>query len=346
LLALVPALSGCYLLQAVAGQMEVIARSQPIASVLAQPGTDPATRERLTVVVEAREFAVQRLDLPAGNSYRDYADLGRRYALWNVVVTPEFSVEARRWCFPFAGCVRYRGYFRESQARTAAARYRRAGDDVFVGGVAAYSTLGHFSDPILSAMLRWPETRLVGTLFHELAHEKLYVKDDSRFNEAFASVVEEEGVRLWLQSHERDAEFVDYQRKLQREGEFAALLREARRRLERLYNSAVTAESMRVEKQREFGRLKFDYQVLREQWGGYPGYDAWFAQTLSNADLAAVATYHDCVPGLRRELAAAGSLPVFYQRAIVLAGLPQRRRHEAVCRFASDPKGGGGQAVR
>ena len=100
---------------------------------------------------------------------------------------------------------------------------------------------------------------------------------------------------------------------------------------QRLYASGRPPAELRVEKQREFGRLKFQYSLLRAQWGGHAGYDAWFARTLSNAHLAAVATYHDCVPGLRRELAAAGSLPAFYERAAALGRLPMVERHAAVC---------------
>jgi predicted aminopeptidase len=324
-------LPGCYVLQAAAGQGEVMARSRPIAEVIADPATGDEVRERLDLAVAAREFAVGELALPDARSYRRYADLGRPYAVWNVVATPEFSVEPRRWCFPVAGCVSYRGYFDESRADAAARRLASRGDDVAVGGVATYSTLGHLPDPLFNTMLGWRDTRLVGTIFHELAHERLYVAGDSEFNEAFASVVEREGVRLWLVAHGESAELARYRASLEREAEFAALLRSARERLQRLYDSPLPRAAMALEKQREFGRLKFEYTMLRAGWKGYPGYDAWFARTLNNAQLAAAATYHDCVPGLERELAAAGSLPEFYVRAERLAALSLAERHATVC---------------
>jgi len=324
-------LSGCYLLQAASGQVDVMARSEPIPQVIADPATPDAVRARLQLAQEAREFAVSSLDLPDGRSFRKYADLGRDYAVWNVVATPELSVEPRRWCFPVAGCIAYRGYFDEAGAQAKARRLARQGDDVTVGGVATYSTLGRLPDPLFNTMLGWRETRFVGTIFHELAHERLYVPGDSAFNEAFASVVEEEGVRRWLVARGRAAELEAYEASLVRQADFAALLRDARERLASLYASGRPPAELRVEKQREFGRLKFQHSLLRAQWGGYAGYDAWFARTLSNAHLAAVATYHDCVPGLRRELAAAGSLLTFYERAAVLAKLPVAERHAAVC---------------
>jgi predicted aminopeptidase len=202
---------------------------------------------------------------------------------------------------------------------------------VTVGGVATYSTLGRLPDPLFNTMLGWRETRFVGTIFHELAHELLYVPGDSAFNEAFASVVEEEGVRRWLLARGQAAELEAYETSLVRQADFAALLREARERLARLYASGRPPAELRVEKQRELGRLKFQYSLQRARWGGYAGYDAWFARTLGNAHLAAVATYHDCVPGLQRELAAAGSLPAFYERAAALAELPMVERRAAVC---------------
>jgi predicted aminopeptidase len=230
-----------------------------------------------------------------------------------------------------AGCIAYRGYFDQARAEDFALRLSVRGNDVSVGGVPTYSTLGHLPDPLFNTMLGWRETRLVGTIFHELAHERLYVAGDSEFNEAFASVVEQEGVRRWLLARGETAELERFHAGLAREAEFAALLRAARERLQRLYASELSAAQMAAEKQREFGRLKFEYTLLRARWDGYAGYDAWFARTLNNAHLVAVATYHDCVPGLQRELAAAGSMTAFYARAEALAALPPVQRRAAVC---------------
>lgn len=328
-------LPGCYVLQAAAGQGEVLARSRPITEVIADPATSDAVRRRLDLAVEAREFAVRELGLPDSRSFRRFADLGRAYAVWNLVATPEFSVEPRRWCFPVAGCVAYRGYFDQERAEDAARRLALRGDDVAVGGVATYSTLGHLPDPLFNTMLGWRDTRLVGTVFHELAHERLYVADDSEFNEAFASVVEQEGVRRWLEARGDTQELERYRGGLDREAGFATLLRSARDRLQRLYESPLPPAEMSLEKQREFGLLKFDYSQLRARWGGYAGYDAWFARPLNNAHLAAAATYHDCVPGLEGALEEAGTLPEFYERAQRLAELPRSQRHAEVCSDSS-----------
>jgi predicted aminopeptidase len=334
LLACASGLGGCYVMQAATGQAVVIYRSEPIAGVLADPSTPQHTRERLELVESARAFAVEQLSLPDGRSYRTYADMGRVNVVHNVVATPEFSVEPRRWCFPVAGCISYRGYFDEDSARLYGLRLAVQGDDVSVDGVPTYSTLGHLPDPVFGSMLAWRDTRLVGTIFHELAHERLYFAGDSALNEAFASVVEDQGVRLWLQRLGRDKEIAGYEASIARQKEFAALLLDARARLARLYATDLPAEQMRIEKQREFGRLQYRYELLRrERWKGYAGYDAWFARALNNAHLAAVATYESCVPGLLRLLeASSGSLPLFYERVAATGDLTVKERRAALCK--------------
>jgi predicted aminopeptidase len=182
--------SGCYLLQAASGQMELTSKRRPIEKVLADASTPQELRTRLEYVSAARTFASAELGLPDNQSYRSYADLGRPYVVWNVFATEEFSVQPRRWCFPIAGCVVYRGYFAEQSAQSYARRLRLRGLDTAVGGVAAYSTLGHFKDPVLNTMMHWSDVQLASTLFHELAHQVVYVAGDSEFNEAFATVVE------------------------------------------------------------------------------------------------------------------------------------------------------------
>jgi predicted aminopeptidase len=331
-------LSGCYLLQAAGGQMEISAKRQPIAKVIADSATPSQLRARLEYVATARDFASRELGLPDNESYRSYADLGRPYVVWNVFAAPEFSVEPRRWCFPIAGCVVYRGYFSEDAAQRYASRMRRRGDDAAVGGIAAYSTLGHFKDPVLNTMLGWSDAQLVGTLFHELAHQVVYVPGDSEFNESFATVVEEAGLELWLAARQRGQDLVAWREQRERQGEFIALLLSARSKLRTLYESALPDDEKRSRKQYAFGELKLAYQRLKQQWGGYPGYDRWFDRTLNNAHLVSAATYYGCVPGLQRVLSeVGGDLRRFYDEARRLARMDEDARALAVCGAVSPP---------
>jgi predicted aminopeptidase len=309
-------LSGCYLLQAAQGQWAISSKREPITEVIADPKTSPTVQRRLQLIADAREFASRELQLPDNQSYRSYVDLKRDFVVWNVFATERFSVTPQQWCFPIAGCVVYRGYFHEDDAQSYARNARLKGGDAAVAGSAAYSTLGHFEDPVLSTMLHWSDVQIAATLFHELAHQVLYVPNESSFNEAFASVVEEEGARRWLNQRNDAASLVAWKNARKRSEDFTALLLRTRERLDALYKSAPPSMELYFRKQQEFGRLKFDYQQLKENWNGYSGYDAWFDRTLSNADLISAATYQACVPGLEKLLASVnGELSAFYAAA-------------------------------
>lgn len=309
--------------------MEVLSRREPIHNVIARPTTSDSLRRRLEYVVEARQFAVTALGLPDNASYRSYADLRRNFIVWNVFATPEFAVEPRRWCFPIAGCVVYRGYFREGSAQRYARGLRTRGYDASVGGVAAYSTLGHFADPVLNTMLGWSDAQLASTLFHELAHQVIYLPSDSEFNEAFATVVEEEGLKRWLEQRDNASALAQWRDQRSKDAAIAKLLLETRDRLRNLYASDLPAAEKRHRKNQQFGELKFRYAQLKASWNGYSGYDRFFDRALNNAHLVAVATYRECVPLLRRQFASAGSdFRAFYAR---LQALIAQQPGEPVC---------------
>jgi predicted aminopeptidase len=316
-----------YYWQSVAGQVEIWRRERPIEAVIADPASPQALRERLARVLEIRDFASRELGLPDNRSYRRYAELGRRFVVWNVFAAPEFSVEPVRWCFAFAGCVNYRGYFSEEAARRFAARQAEAGHDVYIGGVAAYSTLGWFPDPVLDTFVHYPETELARLIFHELAHQVLYVKDDTAFNESFAAVVEQEGVRRWLGRHDDAARRAAFEREGRIRAEFTDLVGRYRARLSALYRTRLAPEAMRERKRAVFAELDADYRKLREAWGGFAGYDEWFARRPNNAQLASVAVYTAHVPAFEALLARERrDLPRFYEAVKELAALPKPER--------------------
>ena len=324
--------AGCYLLESAQGQLQLMAKREPIKRVIARPSTPPGLRRQLEAVSAIREFAVHGLGLPDNGSYRSYADVGRPYLVWNVVAAPEFSVEPKKWCYPLVGCVAYRGYFVERRARIFSGKLRRRGFDVSVAGVAAYSTLGHFNDPILNTMVGWSDVELAAIIFHELTHQLIYVPDDADFNEALATTVEEVGVRRWLQAQGREKDLAIYELEQRHAEEIVALLIRTRAGLQALYASGVDRSLMRERKEAAFSALRVSYAKLKFDWGGHAPYQAWFEGNLNNADLATVATYFDCVPGFKRELAAEeGNLQAFYQRVQALARLDQARRDALVC---------------
>ena len=309
-----------------------MSKRKPLASVIAQPGTPAAIRTQLEAVAAIRDFATRELGLPDNGSYRSYADVGRPYVVWNVVAAPEFSVTPKEWCYPIVGCVAYRGYFVEARARKFADHERARGMDVAVGGVAAYSTLGHFDDPVLNTMVGWNDVELAAIIFHELTHQLLYVANDASFNEALATAVEEEGVRRWLTAQGRAHDLAEHQVEQQHYLQVVALLNATREELKGIYASNLPPEQMRAFKDRAFDGLRSKFGALRAAWGGHAPYEAWFSRNINNAHLASVATYFVCVPGFERELAAVqGDLPAFYRRVRQLSKLKQKARDAVVC---------------
>jgi predicted aminopeptidase len=333
IVALIAASSGgCYLLQSVQGQLSLMSKREPIPRVLDKPSTPPALRTQLEAVTAIRDFASRQLGLPDNGSYRSYADLGRSYVVWNVVAAPEFSVDPKEWCYPIVGCVAYRGYFSEQRARRFAAGLRGRGFDVTVGGVAAYSTLGHFNDPVLNTMMGWNDVELAAIIFHELTHQLLYVPGDSSFNEALATTVEEEGVRRWLHAQGRDADLAAHLVQQEHYLKVIDLLSATRAELRTIYASGLAPEPMRERKRAEFAALRESFALLKAGWGGHAPFETWFSEDLNNAHLASIATYFTCVPGFERELkAAGGDLPTFYARVRKLAKLDQEKRDAIVC---------------
>ena len=333
IVALIAASSGgCYLLQSAQGQLALMSKREPIDRVIGQASTPPALRARLEAVSSIRDFASRDLGLPDNGSYRSYADVGRRYVVWNVVAAPEFSVDAKEWCYPIVGCVAYRGYFVEGRARRFADRLRAKGLDVMVGGVAAYSTLGHFNDPVLNTMMGWNDVELAAIIFHELTHQLLYVPNDSSFNEALATTVEEEGVRRWLRAQGRDADLASHLVQQDHYAKVVDLLTTTRAELRAVYASGAAPDSMREKKRAAFAALRSSFALLKAGWGGHAPFEPWFDEDLNNAHLASVATYFTCVPGFERELeAVGGDLPAFYARVRSLAKLDQEKRDAAVC---------------
>jgi predicted aminopeptidase len=314
--------AGCetlgYYGQAISGHLDLMAAARPVEAWLAEPGTAPELRAKLETARRIRAFATQSLALPDNRSYTSYAELGRSFAVWNVYAAPEFSVEPRTECFPFAGCVAYRGFFAEERAREHAARLRAEGFDAFVGGVAAYSTLGRFDDPLLSTFIGRGDARVARLIFHELAHQLLYVRDDTAFNESFAAAVEEEGVRRWLAAEGRGGELAALRDLEQRRREFAARVEETRVRLAELYRQRLAPEAMRERKRAEFARLR-------------AGREALVPPEADNAWLASVALYTRLVPAFERLLAAAGAdLPAFYARVKEIAALEGPARAAAL----------------
>jgi predicted aminopeptidase len=335
-------LSGCYYVQATRGQIEVLSKREPIDEILASPDTEAELGRRLRLVQEARHFSVEELGLPDNKSYRTYSDLERDFVVWNVFAAPEFSLGAREWCYPIVGCVSYRGYFSEEAAHREAARLKDKGFDVAVGGVPAYSTLGNFNDPVLNTMMRWDDVKLVATLFHELAHQVLYIKDDTGFNESFATAVEEIGIERWLAANGRPEEMAGYRAEKALHRRLVELVEVARGDLADYYRRDIDADTMRALKSGRLAQLANDVRAELKAAGRSENH--WLTGELNNARLLPMSLYDGQVPAFLVLYADCGfELACLYDEAASIAKLDRRERDARLAALAArdDRRGNG-----
>lgn len=354
------ALAGCahtegalgYYWQSVQGHARLLQAARPLDEWIANESTPAPLRARLQLTQRARHFAVQELGLPDNASYRSYADLGRSAAVWNVVAAPPYALELHRWCFPFTGCIGYRGYFQEADAQAEGARLAAQGLEVDVYGVPAYSTLGYLDwaggDPLLNTFIGWPEGEFVRLLFHELAHQVVYAQGDTLFNESFATAVERLGTERWLATQARPEVRQAFAASEERRQAFRALTRATRARLAEIYEQnkapAHDSQALNAMKSGAMQDFRAQYAVLRERWlaqgARVEGYDRWVAQA-NNASFAAQAAYDAWVPAFEALFAQQGQRwDAFYDAVRHLAALPQDERHARLRALLPPPQQG------
>jgi predicted aminopeptidase len=331
------ALTACssldYYVDSVVGHLRVLEAARPMDDWVADPTTPEGLRQRLIEVQGIRRYAVDKLDLPDNRSYRSYADLHRPFVVWNVFATPALSLDLKEWCFPVAGCVKYRGYFNREDAERYGDALRSDGLDVQVAGIPAYSTLGFTPDPVLSTFIYFPEGEVARLIFHELAHQKIYLAGDTTFNESYATTVEEIGVQRWLADQNDPVKSREYQLFETRRQRFVALLKQARSELETLYASSASDADKLAAKQQVFANLRARYQASKldstDALYQYQGYDNYFAHGLNNANLAAIATYTRLGPAFVKLLAECDNdLPRFFAAVKALTQLSPEQRDQ------------------
>ena len=309
-----------YYHQAINGHNEIMRSREPISDLIEDPNTPPQLRQKLIFIQTVREFAENQLHLPVDDHYLSYVELNRPYVVWNVFAAPEFSLTPKTWCFPIVGCVAYRGYFSEQDARRFADSLKQDGFDVFIGGAIAYSTLGWFDDPVLSTFLNLSSPETAALIFHELAHGILYIQDDTAFNESFATAVEQEGLRRWQSSANDLKGYENWMIKSRRRHKFVSLVSKYRAKLEDLYQGNLTLTEKRDQKAKLFNQMRSEFLDIKSEHRFMAAYDAWFSHPLNNAQLISVSTYHNWVPAFQKILnASGGDLEEFYQRCRALA---------------------------
>ena len=332
-----------YYNQAINGQMEILRNKEPISDLVDNPATPAHLRKKLAFIQGVRDFSARELHLPVNDHYLSYVALDRPYVVWNVIAAPQFSMTPKTWCFPIVGCVSYRGYFAEEDARRFGDSLKLEGYDVFIGGAIAYSTLGWFDDPVLSTFIPLSEPDTAALIFHELAHGILYVKDDTAFNESFATAVEQEGLRRWQASVNDPKGYEKWLRKHRQRRKFTDLISKYRTRLEALYERDMPSMAKRNQKAAVFTQMRAEFRDLKSDHGGMAAYDAWFNYPLNNAQLISVSTYHNWVPAFGRMLSdSGGNLEKFYQRCGRLAKKEPAERHRILEQYEASRRSNNG----
>ena len=329
-----------YFYHLAAGQYRIIADRQPIREMIADPATDESLRRSLKQVQAIRAFAEKEMKLPAERQFLYYVDHGRPQAVWNVYAAPELSMRPKTWCFPIAGCTVYKGFFDFGKASALADELRSEGYDVHVSGTGGYSTLGWFSDPIFRNILERGEIAVAAYIFHELAHNRIYIRGDTRFNEGFAVAVEQEGVRRWLKHTGRMDRFDEFVERQRRRAVFTGLVRDTRTGLSALFTQAGEDESpdeIRRRKAAIFEQMQMQYLDLKTAWHGYEGYDWYFGIPLNNARLIPIGAYYDHAPGFTAMIRAAdGNMEAFYEAVETLSRKPRPERDQILAQFARE----------
>ena len=323
-----------YYWQTISGHLSILQRAEPVGELLAQGSLDARTRQRLELATRIRRFAVTDLSLPDNGSYTRFADIKQPFVTWGVVAAPELSLRLTQWCFPVAGCVTYRGYYSLEAAEAYASGLAGQGLDVQINGVPAYSTLGWLDDPLLSTFINYPDAEVARLVFHELAHQVVYVPGDSMFNESFATTVEQLGVERWLELNGTPEQRLGYRQQRLRRDAFLELLGRHRDKLAAVYTSTIPDEEKRESKRLVFDALKTEYQQMRQgPWAGFAGYDRWFGRPLGNAHLGSVATYTTWVPVFRQLFDESGDdFARFYLKVGELAALDRAERQAFLVR--------------
>ena len=333
-------LSGCgnlgYYLQSAGGHLKIMGAANPVKEILQDPAMSPRLRERLELSQRIRDYASSELKLPDNPSYLRYADLHRSAAVWNVTAAPAYSLELKTWCFPVTGCVGYRGYYDEAEARALSSELASAGYEVNVYPVTAYSTLGFMNwaggDPLLNTFLGYPEGELARVIFHELAHQVIYTKNDTTFNESFAVAVERIGGERWLRTQASQTARDEYAAFDGRRRQFRDLSRTTRQRLKDVYETpGQSPEAKEERKRRVMAQFREEYAQMRAGWPGDParfrGYDRWVNEA-NNAFFGAQAAYDELVPGFEALFHRGGDdWQRFYEEVRRLAKLPKEERH-------------------
>jgi predicted aminopeptidase len=316
-LACMTLLGGCqlgYYSQAAKGHLSLMGQREPLEAVLADPQIPPQIAASLQFSQQVVRFAGDQLALPAEDVYHQYVALEQDAVVWNVLAAPAWSLTPKTWCYPLT-----------------AAKLAGQGLDTYVGGAIAYSTLGWFADPLTTPMLQRSQPALAELLIHELAHRRLYIKNDTRFNESLATLVGREGAVDFFAASGEPLPTDFWQRREQVRQAFMAIVTDTREALKKLYTAEQDVTVLAREKARIQQQARERFAREQQSLPALAGYQGFFDGPLNNAQLNGVSDYNDHVPAFARLLEQCRrDWDCFWQQVENLAALTPAQRNNAL----------------
>ncbi len=319
------------------GHLALMNKRVDIEALLEQPDLEAGLRQRLQLVQQIRAFSVDALSLPDTGSYTNYAQLEKPYVVQNLFAAGEFSTTLHSWCYPIAGCVNYRGYYDEVLLDEFADRLKAKNFDIHIAYVPAYSTLGWFDDPVLSSFIDWPDYRLAGLLFHELTHQRIYIDDDTLFNESLAVAVQLAGTELWLKSVRDEAQMEEFRRWIEYRREVILLIENTGVKLRQLYESEMDDAIKRDNKQAIFTRAREGYAAIAKRLNYRDGFEGWFAGELNNASIGSIAAYNTHAPAFMKMIEVLDyDFSAFFDAVEQIGGMDRAARDQCLDLWAGE----------
>ena len=189
---------GRYLARAAWEESKILRARKPIARLMRDSTIAPATRAKLQLVLEARDFAEDSLGLPAKDAFTQFTQLDRDTLILVLSGARKDWLTSKTWWFPVVGRLPYKGYFDPEDAHGAERDLAADGFDTYLRPAAAFSTLGWFNDPLLSSTIAADSVQLVDLVIHELTHNRYFAKGEAVFNESFANFVGARGAQRFF----------------------------------------------------------------------------------------------------------------------------------------------------
>lgn len=240
------------------GQLRIVREARPVEDFIADPNFPDSLKLKLQLIDEIRKFAIDSLGLKDTENYKTMFDQKGEEVMWVVTACEPYHFKPKTWDFPVVGTVPYKGYFDKEKAMNEAKKLKDEGWDVAVRNPGGWSTLGWFTDPILTGMLNRGDGDLASLIIHEMVHATLWVPDSVTFNENLASFIADTAAYDFLRVKygKTSLQYERYLYEDQDYRQFASFILRAATHLDSLYESMPDTVAVEIKKARKEAEIK------------------------------------------------------------------------------------------